>query len=575
MKNFKFLYKFMMIAGLIVMNSCVDELVEMNKNPNGIDPANANPNLLMSSVLSGTATSYLNLGYGNIAGTIQHTQKDGWWSSHNVYDWGPSDWNGWYGLLRSNELMIRRADDLGYSFHKGVGLVMKSFIYANITDIWGDAPYTEAMRGNSDVLFPRFDSQEVIYQGIIEDLKAADALFATGNTLGMSNTNDFYFQGNITRWRQFANSLLLRYYMRLSEKLPQLARSGIESVYQAGFYIKTNADDATMEYLGNLSADSWPENTAQVTDASGFRRIKPCQTLVDKLLATDDPRTKVWFRPVHCRWVADETLTVAIDPFIRENGQYMPLGNSFRRSFLDAEYIQRIAAGNVYTRHFNPILKAADPALAGAIIDTNEIVGIPAGAVTPDGHNFNPTVGQIIENQHVSQLADIYRQPRGPLLRARLISASETFFILAEAAAKGWNVGSAEAHYNAAIQQSLNTWGIGNQYAAFIAKPGVAFNAATAMQQIADQKWIASWTNPEGWFDWRRTGLPNLQAGPASLELQVAVRFPYGNNEINFNNQNVLSAVSRLVNTLDAEARVGANNQWAKPWIIQGTGKPW
>ncbi|MCC5928351.1 MAG: SusD/RagB family nutrient-binding outer membrane lipoprotein [Cyclobacteriaceae bacterium] len=575
MKNFKFIYKFMLIASLIVMNSCVDELVEMNQNPNGIDPANANPNLLMSSVLSSVATTYNNLGYGNIAGTIQHTQKDGWWTSHNVYDWGPSDWNNWYGFLRSNDLMMRRADDLGYSFHKGIGLVMKAFIYGNITDIWGDAPYTEAMRGNTDVLFPRFDSQEVIYQGIINDLLEADALLATGNTTGMSNSNDFYFSGNITRWRQFANSLLLRYYMRISEKLPQVARAGIESVYQSGNYIQVNTNDATMPYLGNVSADSWPENTAQVTDASGFRRIKPCQTLVNKLLEYDDPRTRVWIRPVHCRWVADETLDVAIDPFIRENGQYMPLGESFRRSFLDAEYMQRIAAGNVYTRHFNPILKAANPELANVIIDTNEIVGVPAGAVTPDGHNLNPTVGQIIENQHVSQLADIYRQPRGPLLSARLISAAESYFILAEAASKGWNVGNAEAHYYAGIQQSLNTWGVGNEFADYIAKPGVAFSAATALNQIMEQKWIASWTVPEAWFDWRRTGLPSLQAGPASLEAYVAVRFPYGNNEINFNNENVLTAVSRLENTLDAEARVGPNNQWAKPWIIQGTGKPW
>ncbi|MCC5931508.1 MAG: SusD/RagB family nutrient-binding outer membrane lipoprotein [Cyclobacteriaceae bacterium] len=574
MKNFKFLYKFIMIAGLLVMNSCTDQLVDMNVNPNGIDPANANPNQIMPTVLSGAAFNYLNLGYGNIAGAIQHTQKDGWYSSHNTYDWGPNNWNDWYGFLRNNELMMKRADDLGFSFHKGIGLVMKSFIYANITDIWGDAPYTEAMRGNADILFPKYDSQEVIYQGIIEDLKAADALFATGNTTGMVNTNDLYFQGNITRWRQFANSLLLRYYMRLSEKLPQIARAGVESVYQAGFYIKTNTEDASMGYFGNISADSWPENTAQVTDASGFRRIKPCQTLIDKLLSTDDPRTRVWFRPVHCRWVADETLPVAIDPFIRENGNYIPVGNSFRVSFIDNVYIQRIAAGNVYTRHFNPILKAANPALAGLIIDANEIVGVPPGALTPDAHNFNPTTGQICENQHVSQLADIYRQPSGPLLRARLISAAETFFILAEAAARGWNVGNAEAHYNTAIQQSLNTWGVGNQFSAFIAKPGVAFNSATALQQIANQKWIANWTVPETWFDWRRTGLPNLQAGPASPEPYVAIRFPYGNSEINFNNDNVLAAIARLQNT-GIGAGVGPNNQWAKPWIVQGTGKPW
>jgi len=278
----------------------------------------------------------------------------------------------------------------------------------------------------------------------------------------------------------------------------------------------------------------------------------------------------VWFRPVHCQWVADTSLDVPIEEFIRRNGELL-VGV---RSYLDAQYLELIAAGNKFTRHFNPVLKAADPALREIPIDTREIVGVPAGVSTPDGYNFNPTVGQTIENQHVSQLADMYREPSGPMLRARIISAAEVHFIFAEAAARSWSTGNAEENYHAGIQQSLNTWGVGNQFSQFIAQDGVAFNSTDPLPQIAEQKWVASWTCPEGWFDWKRTGLPAISAGPASLEPVVAVRFPYGDNEINFNAQNLSNAVGRL-ETSNFGATIGPNNQWAKPWVLQGTGKPW
>jgi hypothetical protein len=571
MKTLKFIYQFLLMAALVVMGACVDQLEEMNQNPNGIEPSSANPNLLMPHVLSGVGTSYNNLGFGDIAGTIQHTQKDGWWGGHNIYDWGPRDWTGWYGLLRTNDLMLRRAEELDFQFHGGIGLTMRAFIFANITDIWGDAPYTEALRGNTDVLFPQFDSQELIYQGILDDLGRAVEIFASGNTTGMNNANDLYYGGNIDLWRRFANSLRLRYYMRLSEKMPQLARTGVESIYQSGIYLQGHSQDATMAFLGNVSSDSWPNNVPQSGSAgSEFRRQKPCTTLTNLMLGTEDPRTLVWFRPVHCQWVEDTSLDMAIEPFIRRNGVLL----DGVRSYLDAQYMELIAQGNKFTRHFNPVLKAADPALRDIPIDTREIVGVPPGVSTPDGYNFNPTVGQTIENQHVSQLADMYREPSGPMLRTRIMSAAEVHFIFAEAAAKGWSTGSAEEHYRAGIQQSLNTWGVGNQFSQFIEREDVAFNSSDPLPQIAAQKWVASWTCPEGWFDWRRTGMPAMSAGPAALEPVVAVRFPYGDNEINFNAQNLSTAIGRL-ETGSHGSIIGPNNQWAKPWVIQGTGKPW
>ena len=161
----------------------------------------------------------------------------------------------------------------------------------------------------------------------------------------------------------------------------------------------------------------------------------------------------------------------------------------------------------------------------------------------------------------------------GDILKARIISAAEVSFILAEAAMKGWNVGNAEDHYNNALMQSLQTWGKADEYDSFMAQTGVAFDGS--MEQLMTQKWVASWTAAtEAWMDYRRTGLPALEAGPAAGQPAVALRYPYGNDELNNNTINANSAIERLEVT-QFSGPVGADSPWSKMWVLQGTGKPW
>jgi Starch-binding associating with outer membrane len=232
----------------------------------------------------------------------------------------------------------------------------------------------------------------------------------------------------------------------------------------------------------------------------------------------------------------------------------------------DQVLLAEVKKGAKFTRHYNPKLYTGT-------LDTNEYVGVPAGLRQPDYYNNNPTPGQTVQNQHVSQLAEIYRGSSGGLLKARLASSAETAFILAEAAQKGWAVGTAATHYNAGVKNSLETWGVGSQYDAYIAKPGVAYN--NTLERIMEQKWISNWTMAtEAWFDYRRTGLPALKAGQASAEPVLPVRFNYGDNEVNFNRTNADAAINKLETTKHSGLR-GKNSQWSKPWLVQGTNKPW
>jgi len=563
MKTIKTLYKSVFLAGLVTLSACED-LTELNVNENGVSPTTANPNLLMPTVMTGVANSYLDLGIMDIAGTMQHTQKTGWYSAHNSYDWAPRDWSPWYGYERSNKLVYERAVELNWPFHQGVALTMRSFIYGTLTDLYGDVPYTEAVKAGDGILQPTFDTQDIVYTGIIEDLKAASALFATGDVTGINAAYDVFYGGDMEKWQKFANSLILRYAMRISDKNASAAKSLIEEIYSSGIYISDAADDATMAFVGANASNAFP--TSVTDDGTKFRNARACNTLLDNLVANNDPRLEVWFAPVHVEWVEDLTLSTKVDQYIRKNGVL-----TTKTNIKDNDYRTEKKADPslVYTRHFNPTLFAADEEKP----QTSKWVGIPPAIIGPDYYNLNPTPGQTVENQHVTQYDDIYRDLSGALLKARLVSAAETHFILAEAALKGWSVGNAETNYDNGVKNSLEAWNVGGDFDAYIAEPGVAFDGT--LEQVIEQKWIASWTAAtESWMDYRRTGLPALQTGPASPEPVLPVRFIYSDDETLRNEDNANEAIDRLEETDYSNLR-GANSQWSKPWIIQGTGKPW
>ncbi|RRB07594.1 SusD/RagB family nutrient-binding outer membrane lipoprotein [Larkinella rosea] len=535
------------VALLTTFFSCKD-LTELNVNPNGVAPETVNPNLLLPSVLTESGKAFVNLGYMDIAGVMQHTQKDAWSSSHNDYDWTDGQsWSGYYDILRNNQLLYDRAVEQKLEFHQGVSLVMKSMVFGLITDLYGDAPYTTALKGELggvENITPAYDSQEAIYTGIIADLEKANTLLSKTKAeyTSIVDEADVYYKGDPTKWRKLANSLLLRYYMRISSKKADVAKAGIEKIVAgAAQYpiISVETEDATMSFPGTSDGTSWPANSVYDVSGSNYRRIKMSAPFVKALQALKDPRLAIWANKVEIPLVVDATLPAGTD---------------------------KIVSGK---RYLSP------DKVGTTVIDTDpDYVGLPPSvSALPSAYNLNPTPGQTSYNPHVSFLNDIYKAAKGPLLKARLVSAAEVHFILAEAALKGWAAGDAKTHYEAGIKASLNTWTVGSAYATYITNPGVAFDKT--IKQVIQQKWIASWTAAtEAWFDYRRTGFPELKAGPAAKRAVLPVRFYYMKDEMNINAKNATAAADKLETTSYSQAQ-GKNSPWSKPWLIQGTGKPW
>ncbi len=530
--------------------SCKD-LDELNINPNGVDPENADLNLLMPTVITSVGQTVLSLGFGDIAGVMQHTQYDGWSGGHNDYDWDNQgdNWAGYYGILRNNDEYYKKAVTGEYEFHQGVALIMKAYTFGLIADLWGDAPYTEALKADegSEFFKPVFDPQKDIYMGIFADLETANGLLSksTDSYTNISPSQDVLYGGDVSKWRKFANSLALRYYMRLSVKDPGTAEQGIKNITSnPGNYplITDASDDATISFIGLSPGDSWPSNMVFDPDPRGnYMRTKLCATLVDVLQNFNDPRLGVWANKIE-----------------------IPL------ELVSGTDIDQIVDGK--RQISQDIVDAYSQAWNIGIDFDPEYVGIPPSVFAAPQYNLNPNLDQGVFNPHASQLNDMYKESAGPLLLMRIMSAAEVHFILSEAALYGWAPGSPEGHYAAGIQQSFNAWGVGDAFDSYI--DGAPYSG---LESIIQQKWIASWTAAaESWFDYRRTGLPDLQTGESAKREALPLRFYYNfNGEIAKNTVNANAAIDKLEPTQYKGNDISNNSAWSKTWLLQGTNKPY
>lgn len=174
----------------------------------------------------------------------------------------------------------------------------------------------------------------------------------------------------------------------------------------------------------------------------------------------------------------------------------------------------------------------------------DEYAGLPLGTDPSTEHALNYSLlGRALLNQD---------QP------VHLVTYAQLLFARAEAAARNWNGESAEAFYEAAIENSILQWtGSTDDVAAYIAQTAVEFDPNEAIRQIATQRYIHLFLHGwEGWSEWRRTGFPQfvqpIQGNPVPLRQSYAADEAFNNTE-NYN-----AAVQRQFNGED----VISKNVW-------------
>lgn len=570
--------------GVLLFLAGCESLTEINQNPNDLTDERVNPAYVLTSVVTGSATALSDVSFsGNVTQSViseamQYTQRDFLeFSVTNQFGWYPVsfDYRSLHQpLANAAYLQKRAAGNPDSLFLKGASLTMQAMWFGIQTSLWGDVPYKEANQGTAN-LQPAFDVQKDVFLGIIADLDKANSYLKQAESVKSSvlSQADLLFKGDILKWRKFANSLRMRFMMRLSEKLTDMSAAGLDikaefakmAADQSNYPLMTSSEDnAAMSYPGTNSTDSWRMGALLKPTLSEFYRVKAGGTLIDFLKNQDDPRLTVWFRPVE------------VQTLVRNKGAETVFGRDDKSGEVK-RYIKSYQQG----------------------IDTSLYVGLKIALVNPDIYNENNAAHRTealklssaiynsgAANPFVSYLSPMFRENTHPLVKTVFMSAAEVNFILAEAAARGWISANAENFYWQGIAASLTQYGIADgetkQYnrfthviqkfdlKAFETRMRAVFSQAKdKTEEILNQKWASSFTTLESWFDWRRTAYPAIAGNiiSGSQGTKIPVRYIFGESELNYNTEHVNTAISRL--------EPAVNDQWAKMWLLQGTGKPW
>ena len=187
--------------------------------------------------------------------------------------------------------------------------IVKVYGYHILTDATGDIPYTDASQALSNVLKPKYDTQQAIYTDMLKELdEAAASLTAAQPTFGSA---DVFYNGDIAKWKKFAYTLMLRLSMRLSNKDEATAKKYALIAINGGVMTET-ADIAYLKYSATSTNPRAPYGEYQaVQDPDNAQGQKLSSTLINQFKTTRDPRTYVlsvvWTK-TGSAYVADTTL---------------------------------------------------------------------------------------------------------------------------------------------------------------------------------------------------------------------------------------------------------------------------
>jgi len=287
--KFKYITILLSVALLISVSSCKKDLEEINQNPNASQ--NAQLDYLLTAATKATADTYWGTSNNMDASLlfvqhwakIQYTDPDRYIYTNTSFQ---ELWSVGYtkSIVNLNQI-IKLADAQSNPNYKGVALVLRSWVFALLTDNYGDIPYTQAAK-IGEYLTPAYDKQRDVYLALLDDLKTAQAAL---NPAGTAIAGDVIYNNNIGLWKKFANSLRLRIALRIADREPEKAKQVLAEIQtEGGSYIGANNETAQVVYLSSPNQNP----ISNLFDTRDDYRIS--KTIVDKLFALNDPRLPVY-----------------------------------------------------------------------------------------------------------------------------------------------------------------------------------------------------------------------------------------------------------------------------------------
>ena len=455
--------------------------------------------------------------------------------SYEEFTKAPDNWGHEFDLLYDTKAGIDVALEEGLPSTAAAQQILQAFMFELLTNIYGDIPFSEALKGREGIVKPKYDPQKDIYEGLLKMLNEAVATLKSSPD-AIDPDQDLLYEGQKEGWIRFANSLKVRLLVNSYEAFGGSKKSELETASKS-MLINSNEWNANMAYVGSNDDDSW--YFGRTGDDNELTRRKPSVTFISALKNNDDPRLKAWISPATTPWSDTITSDVEFLPIVVE------------------DYY-----GNEFTVNLRNTASAENPDIYDGY-PLNEIyVGAPLMANSAIKVIWGDESGDAYHNWKMSDWnPNIFLQRSHPLFPATLMEASEVMFNLAEAAQRGWISGSASEYYEKAVRLNMERWEIKDvDIAKYINANPLPSGGAEALKVIYTEKWKSLFIQaPQAWFDYRRTKWPELGAIHLNA-YPFPLRWRYPTYEADNNTENVNEAVNRSLG--------GKDTQDAKMWLL-------
>lgn len=534
------------MACALFFASCSDEYMEnMNTDPSKAATIDPNAQLTTAQLQTYGDLSMMEI-YRNYHYAFTQ-QLMGCWNTTNYGGRHTLDnnemsriWTSFYTQSLKNiiDAQYRTAEDAEKVNINSVLRIYRVYLMSIITDTYGNAPFSEAGLGFLEGKFnPKYDKQEDIYNAFFLELEdAVNKIDPTKDKV----TGDLIYAGDVTKWQQLANSLRLRFAMRISNVNPTKAQTEFENALAANGGVITDASsDALIKYMtiafsfGQEAYSDYRGNSLSQLLFGNDPANNPsylCSTFFNQLYNSGDPRT---FKISRCYY---DGLMSATSPDNRVD--------------ITQEMIEKGIA-------FSP----RDP---GAYSWEPWPTGYDSDICAELAVN-NPSVTATMAREVEPKLANNFLKSDNPGV---VMTSAEVKFLMAEATVKKWNVGSVSAEdlykqgVRAAIDFLTDNYGctatIDAEFDAFIQDKGAFGHTDNQkLEAINTQAWILHFTNPaECWANVRRSGYPKLKS-PAEYGFgqyltggtEIPVRLCYPVLESSYNKKSYNEAIERMGGT--------------------------
>jgi hypothetical protein len=295
MKKFKFITIFLVFAAFY---SCETTELDLTQDPSASGPEEANREFLFNAGQLGFNSFFQ--GLQRLTATVSRMElmRN---SPFYAAQYQADNFNGVWTSAYANCLIELRASantaisdaEVDPTFdadnYVAITQIMESYVMLTLVDVFGDVPYTQAVEGLNGIIDPRRDAGEEIYAEVIDLLQ--DSIDKIDNEVDDTPDVDLFYNGDMSKWRALANSLLLK--AAVTSRLQNGNSAALaNSVIDSGDFITDNSQDFQFNYSDNPSnPDSrHPIFLAQYVGGSS---IYMCNDFINRM--EGDPRFNYYF----------------------------------------------------------------------------------------------------------------------------------------------------------------------------------------------------------------------------------------------------------------------------------------